>query len=282
MNKLIKINEYSKTPKYQQIIDSVLSGIERGEIKLSAKLPSVNRLLIDFDISRDTIVKAYSRLQKIGVVESVPGKGYYVKSTQTQRKARVFLLFNKLSTHKKIIYDALAQTLGNQASIDFYIYNNDFRLFKNYIHSNLNNNFSHFVIIAHFLEGGEGAADVINQIPKNKLFLLDKKIPGISGDYGAVYQEFAKDIYEALTQALDRLKKYQRLKIIFPSYSYHPDDIITGFKDFCTEYAFDFEIVEDIKSCNISCGDAYINYQLNGRRSGSADKARQISQIEGW
>jgi len=259
MDKLITINEYSKTPKYQQIIDSILSGIERGEIKVDDKLPSVNRLLIDFDISRDTIVKAYDRLQKRGVVESVQGKGYFVKSTNTKRKARVFLLFNKLSAHKKIIYDSLYQTLGDQASIDFYIYNNDFRLFKNYITSNLSNNFSHFVIIAHFLEGGQNAVEVIDQIPKHKLILLDKKVEGVSGKFRAVYQAFAKDIYNALTEAVDKLKQYDRLKLIFPSYSYHPEEIVVGFKDFCSEYAFDHEIVEDIKMANIEQGDAFIN-----------------------
>ena len=259
MNKLIKINEYSKTPKYQQIIDSILSGIESGEVKLGDRLPSVNRMLIDFDISRDTIVKAYDRLQKMGVVESVQGKGYFVNSENTNRKARVFLLFNKLSAHKKIIYDSLYQTLGDQASIDFYIYNNDFRLFKNYIASNLSNNFSHFVIIAHFLEGGQNAFEIINQIPKSKLILLDKKVEGVTGDFGAVYQAFAQDIYSALTEVLNSLKKYQRLKIILPSYSYHPYDIVVGFKDFCSEYAFDHEVVEDISTCAINQGDAFIN-----------------------
>ncbi len=259
MEKLIKINEYSKTPKYQQIIDSILSGIERGDIKLDNKLPSVNRLLIDFDISRDTIVKAYDRLQKIGVVQSVQGKGYFVKSENTKRKARVFLLFNKLSAHKKIIYDSLRQALGDEASIDFYIYNNDFRLFKNYITSNLSNNFSHFVIITHFLEGGQNAADVINQIPKNKLILLDKQVKGVTGDFGAVYQAFAKDISNALVEALEPLKKYKRIKLILPSYSYHPYEIVVGFKDFCTEFAFQHEVVDDIAACEIEERDVFIN-----------------------
>lgn len=259
MNNLIKINEYSKTPKYQQIVDSILSRIEQGDIGVESKLPSVNRLLIDFDISRDTIVKAYDRLQKMGVVQSVQGKGYYVKSENTNRKARVFLLFNKLSAHKKIIYDSLSRTLGDEASIDFYIYNNDFKLFKNYIEPSLVDNFSHYVIIAHFLEGGQKAVDIINQIPKRKLILLDKKVEGVVGDYGAVYQAFAKDIYNALTETVESLRKYDRIKLIFPSYSYHPSEIITGFKIFCSEYAFEYEVVENIRTADIDVGDVFIN-----------------------
>ncbi len=258
MSKLIKINEHSKTPKYQQIIDSILTGIERGEIKIADKLPSVNRLLIDFDISRDTIVKAYDRLQKLGCVQSVHGKGYFVSSEDTKRKARVFLLFNKLSAHKKIIYDSLRQTLGDEASIAFYIYNNDFRLFKKYISSNLHNNFSHFVIITHFLEGGENAHEIINQIPKQKLILLDKRVKGVTGNFGAVYQAFAQDIYKALVGVVEKLRKYKKIKIILPGYSYHPPEIIRGFRDFCSEYAFQNEVVGDIKACDINYGDAFI------------------------
>lgn len=37
---------------------------------------------------------------------------------------------NKLSALKKIIYDAFVETLGEKAAIGFYIYNNDYGLFK--------------------------------------------------------------------------------------------------------------------------------------------------------
>ena len=259
MNKLIKIDEYSKTPKYKQIIHSILEGIEDGSIQLGDKLPSVNRLLIDFDISRDTIVKAYDHLQKNDLVESVRGKGYFVKGVDTKRKAKVLLLFNKLSLHKKIIYDAISTTLGDQASIDFYIYNNDYRLFKNYINAHLHENYGHYVIITHFLEGGQDVHEVINQIPKDKLILLDKKVDGVSGDYGAVYQEFAKDIYGALTEAIDLLRKFKTLKIIFPAHGYHPTEILSGFKKFCLEYDFDYDIVSDNEDYPIFPGDVFIN-----------------------
>lgn len=259
MDKLIKINEYSKTPKYKQIVDSIISGIEMGKIGLQDRLPSVNRVLIDFDISRDTIVKAYDYLKGIGIVESMPGKGYFVISNEVRQKCKVCLLFNKLSTHKKIIYDTLAQTLGDQASIDFFIYNNDFRLFKNYVTSCMEENFTHFVIIPHFLEGGEDAYQIINKIPKHKLILLDKNIEGITGDYGIVYQDFATDIYNALYEALPLLKKYKCLKIIFPDYSYHPKEILKGFKNFCQEYAFEYSIVSNIENGAINIGDAFIN-----------------------
>ncbi|MEK7254850.1 MAG: winged helix-turn-helix domain-containing protein, partial [Bacteroidota bacterium] len=255
----IQINEHSKTPKYRQIVQSILSGIEQGQLKKEEKLPSVNRLLIQFDISRDTVVKAYEELKSIGVVESAAGKGYYVKSNTVRRKAKVFLLFNKLSAHKKIIYDAFAKTLGDDAHIDFFIYHNNYRLFKEWILENKDKDYTHFVIIAHFHEGGENVKDLINLIPKNKLILLDKQVEGVIGEYAAVFQDFAKDLSDALTQALELLQKYRKLKIIFPAYGYHPVEILEGFKHFCAEYAFDYQVVGDIFNEPIEPNEAYIN-----------------------
>ncbi len=256
---LIKIIEHSKTPKYKQIINSIISAVENGVIEDGAQLPSVNKLLNKYDISRDTIVKAYQRLKELEIIDSVPGKGYYVKRTNFKQKAKVFLLFNKLSQHKKIIYDAFSQRLGDDATIDFFIYNNDFQFFKQLITTNKNENYTHFVIIPHFLEGGFGAADFINQIPKSKLIILDKLIYGITEDYAAVYQDFKNDIYEVLIKALPLLQKYSKLKIIFPPYSYHPHEILAGFRLFCAEYAFEHSIVHDINTEGISPDEVYIN-----------------------
>ncbi|WP_315817822.1 hypothetical protein [Paraflavitalea speifideaquila] len=39
-------------------------------------LPSINELSFEFEISRDTAEKGYKHLKKIGVLGSVPGKGF--------------------------------------------------------------------------------------------------------------------------------------------------------------------------------------------------------------
>lgn len=119
------------------------------------------------------------------------------------------------------------------------------------------------MIIPHFNEGGENAAEVINQIDKNKLILLDKLVPGVDGKYGAVYENFEKDIYQALEQALPQLEKYETLKIIFPEQTYHPREILKGFYQFCSEYAFSYKVVPEIEREPISEGEAYINLMEN-------------------
>ncbi|WP_316824945.1 GntR family transcriptional regulator [Pedobacter miscanthi] len=254
----IIVDEYSSTPKYKQLTNAILAAIESGKLLKNSLLPSINELSFSLEMSRDTAEKGYRNLRKLGVVDSVPGKGYFIVNTDFSRKLKVCLLFNKLSTHKKIIYDSFTKTLGERAAIDFYIYNNDFALFKKMIVAK-RDDYSHFVIIPHFLEGGENAHEIINTIPKEKLVILDKLLPGITGDYAAAYENFAQDIYAALEQALDRLSNYRTLKIIFPKNSYFPHEILTGFYRFCQQYAFDHKVIHNIKDEEISPGEVYIN-----------------------
>jgi DNA-binding transcriptional regulator YhcF (GntR family) len=255
---LIHFDEYSVTPKYLQLIHCILRGIEEGKLPKDYILPSINDLSFELEISRNTAEKAYRHLKQYGVISSVPGKGYFITHSEFKQSIKVFLLFNKLSAHKKIIYDAFASTLGVQASIDFYIYNNDFSLFKKLIQDR-KDNYTHYVIIPHFLEGGDNAKDIMNQLPEGRLILLDKLIDGVHGDYGAVYENFEKDIYEALTKSIPRLEKYQTLKLVFPTYSYFPREILKGFETFCMDYAFNFKVIHRLSEESIQAGEAYIN-----------------------
>ena len=181
---LIKVDEYSFTSKYLQIANSIIREIKNENIQLGDNLPSINELSIELDIARDTVEHGYKHLKNIGIIDSVPRRGYYIKSTEFQNPLKIFLLFNKLSEHKKRIYDSFFAALEDQAVIDFYIYNNDFSLFKNLL-ANRRNDYTHYVIIPHLLEGSENACEVINMIPKAKLILLDKMVAGVDGVYGA-------------------------------------------------------------------------------------------------
>lgn len=254
----IQIDENSVTPKYLQLTNSIIKGIEAGIIGKDYQLPSINDLSYEIDISRDTAEKAYRHLKSLGIIGSVPGKGYFIAKTDFIQTYKIFLLFNKLSAHKKIIYDSLVNKLGPSAAIDFYIYNNDFTSFKKLLQEHADG-YTHYVIIPHFLDGGDTAHELINTIKGANLILLDKKIPGITRPFGAVYEHFEKDIYNALVQALPQLQKYQAIKIIFPAYTYFPDEILQGFYSFCREYAFNYTVVRDIKQEPVQQGEVYIN-----------------------
>ena len=256
------IDYYSATPKYLQLANCIIKAISESAIKEDDILPSINELSFEFEISRDTAEKGYKYLKKIGVLGSVPGKGYFVKNTSLHQKLKIFLLFNKLSPHKKIIYDAFVSALGEAAAIDFYIYNNDFLFFKQLL-SQKKDDYTHYVIVPHFMDGGENAHEIINTIPKKKLILMDKLVKGVVGEYAAVYEDFEADIYNALVQANDQLSKYHTIKIIFPEYTYHPQEILEGFYKYCQQYAFTGKVVHSIEDEPIKEGEAYINLMEN-------------------
>jgi DNA-binding transcriptional regulator YhcF (GntR family) len=254
----IRVDEFSATPKYLQLTNSILKAIETGKINKNDLMPSINELSFELEISRDTAEKGYKYLKKMGVLGSVPGKGYFIQDTAFRKTEKIFLLFNKLSAHKKIIYDAFTAALIDHAVIDFYIYNNDFGLFKKLL-TERKEDYSHYVIIPHFLEGEEHAPEIINALPKDKLVMLDKKIPGIEGNYAAVYENFEQDIYNALEKAREPLSKYHTIKIIFPDYTYHPVEILKGCSRFCSDYAFTYKVVHNIAEEPIREGEVYIN-----------------------
>jgi hypothetical protein len=174
------------------------------------------------------------------------------------QRLKICLVFNKLSTHKKIIYDAFVEALGENVSVDLYIYNNDLCLFKELMISK-SDQYSHYVVIPHFLAPAGDEYEILNAIPKNKLILMDKVIPGITGDYAAAYENFEHDIFHALEQAGAALNKYHTLKLIFPENSYYPNEIKDGFTRFCRQYGFIQKVVTDITTEEITEGEVYIN-----------------------
>ncbi|RVU26807.1 GntR family transcriptional regulator [Sandaracinomonas limnophila] len=254
---VISLDEFSSTPKYRQLADSIIDGIRNKSIKKGDVLPSINELSFELFVSRITIEKGYNYLKSKGIIDSVRGKGFFIKVDKISDDYRIFLLFNKLSGHKKIIYDSFVQAMGEGASIDFYVYNNDYNLFKRIIESR-DRDYSHIVIIPHFLESDDIAFQLINNLPKEKLILMDKLPAGIDGDFGAVFENFEKDIYKALLEIKESLTKYQVLKMIFPNTSYYPHEIVEGFTNFCKDFAFDMEILNSSKDIKIRKGDAFI------------------------
>ena len=68
-------------PIYEQIKEQVKSQIMTGELKEGDALPSMRVLAKDLKISIITTKRAYEDLEGEGYIESVIGKGSFVKET---------------------------------------------------------------------------------------------------------------------------------------------------------------------------------------------------------
>ncbi len=255
----LSIDTGSPEPVYRQIASGIRDAIRQGKIGPERMLPSLNELSFELDVSRDSVERAYRSLLREGILASVPGKGYYTRRSPDAK--RVLLLFNKLSAHKKIIYDSLTAALGDQANVELLIYHSDPRLFTRILteRSATFAQYSHLVIMPFFTEDAEQATEVINSLPKDKLILLDKKPGNITGEFAAVSEPFEKDIYSALKTLSPQLKKYQTLKLIFPAHSYHAPEIVQGFRRFGHDFAFDARLISELEKEPIHAGEVFID-----------------------
>ena len=263
----IEIDDRSRIPKYKQIVDSVLKNIAQGHLPLGAKIPSINEISETCYLSRDTVEKAYNQLKERKVIESVKGKGYYVSKADTASQRTVLFLANKLSSYKMRIYNSFVLSLGNDAHIDLYVYHCDPAAFLALVEKNLGY-YDYYVVMPHFKDHHlrhvnctPAIADALHQIPDDKLVLLDNILPDIQQEAPAVYQDFGADIYEALQEGMEKLRKYNKLILVYPNQLVypHPREIVTGFRKFCVAHDFDFEILNEIyEEMDLRRRDAYV------------------------
>ena len=66
----LQFNSKDKTPKYRQIIQSIITDIERGVLTQHQQLPSISELSIEYYLARDTVEKAYRELRERGYITS--------------------------------------------------------------------------------------------------------------------------------------------------------------------------------------------------------------------
>src|SRR5262245_45578409 len=80
---MIQINFRSGKPVYLQIVDQIKSAAASGALKAGDTLPHIRGLAEELQVNRNTIAKAYSELEGAGVIETFPGKGCFVKASQS-------------------------------------------------------------------------------------------------------------------------------------------------------------------------------------------------------
>ncbi len=80
---VIILSNSSDEPIYQQIVSQIKAQIMSGELAAGDALPSMRALAGQLRISVITTKRAYEELERDGFIETVAGKGCYVKSQNT-------------------------------------------------------------------------------------------------------------------------------------------------------------------------------------------------------
>ncbi len=95
------ISNKSNQPIYEQLYDQLVSQIVNGELAPGFCLPSIRTVAKEIGVSIITIKKAWETLEKNGFIDTIPGKGCFVKkktgvSMDEQKRA---LAIEKLQEH---------------------------------------------------------------------------------------------------------------------------------------------------------------------------------------
>jgi len=250
--KFIQIHSNKGIPKYKQIIASIEKNIEEGNLKKDEKLPSINKVRLEFSLSRDTVLLAYDELKKRGIIYAILGKGYYVKSTEINIQHKVFLLFDELNSFKEDLYNSFLTNVGKGIQVDIFFHHFNIKVFQKLIDDS-NGNYTKYIIMPTNLIG---AATAIKTLPVNEVFILDQTNPELKF-LPAIYQNHQKDIYNCLLLGKNKLNKYQNIILIFPGFR-EPLGMKIGFENFCNDNKFSNEVIIEFKNREIQKGEVYI------------------------
>ena len=98
-------------PVYLQIVDQVKAAAASGAARPGDALPSIRPLAEELRINRNTIAKAYAELESQGVIETLPGKGCFIRANSSPYKKEV-----RMKLLAQAVDDAVVQAHHLQVS----------------------------------------------------------------------------------------------------------------------------------------------------------------------
>jgi GntR family transcriptional regulator len=76
-----QLNFKSGKPVYLQLVDQVKAAAASGAVQPGDPLPSIRPLAEELRVNRNTVAKAYAELEHERVIETIPGKGCFVRAS---------------------------------------------------------------------------------------------------------------------------------------------------------------------------------------------------------
>lgn len=246
------IKENTGIPKYKQIIKSIEESILNGVYKRGDKLPSINSIKFRFSLSRDTVLLAYNDLKTRGIIQSVPGKGYYVKTENVDTQQKIFLLFDELNGFKEELFNSFIENLGDNIEVDIFFHHFNHNVFNKLIYDNIGIYNTYVIMPANLKE-----TDIfLERLPTDRVYILDQMHQELS-KYPSIFQNFEKDIFSALSNGLELLRKYKKLILLFQK-DIEPKGMLHGFEKFCRKNDFEYEVIDVIGDRIPEKGEVYL------------------------
>ena len=80
---IFQVDFQAGKPVYLQLADQIRYAAASGRLRAGEPLPSLRPLAEELRINRNTIAKAYAELESQGIIETIPGKGFFLKSNNS-------------------------------------------------------------------------------------------------------------------------------------------------------------------------------------------------------
>jgi GntR family transcriptional regulator len=86
-----QLNFKSGKPVYLLLVDQVISAAASGAVQPGEPLPSIRPLAEELRVNRNTVAKAYAELENQRVIETIAGKGCFVRESGSPFKKDIRL-----------------------------------------------------------------------------------------------------------------------------------------------------------------------------------------------
>ena len=83
---LFQLNFKSGKAVYLQLVDQVKVAAASGTIQAGEPLPAIRPLAEELRVNRNTVAKAYTELESQGIIETIVGKGCFLRANNSPYK----------------------------------------------------------------------------------------------------------------------------------------------------------------------------------------------------
>jgi DNA-binding transcriptional regulator YhcF (GntR family) len=250
------INQSSKLPKYQQLVNRLLNDIEKGKLQIGDRLPSINEATEEFYFSRDTVERAYSELYRLGVIISVLRKGYYVSGKLGKTKTKIFFLVGKITQKNKAIINSFVNCMGKDILVDIFTYDYNSANFRDIIEAN-QDKYHHYIIIPDFINEVEENFNCLKKIAGDRLILLDQSMFLPKKTNSFVFCNYGNEIYQVMQKNIRYFKKYKTFNLIVSEGEYFNVELAGGLRNFSEMNNFEFQVIKSFKNADVETGNVY-------------------------
>ena len=78
---MFRIDNQSRQAVYEQIVQQVEKYVLSGILHAGNKMPSVRKLSVELNVNPNTVQRAYTELERNGVIVTAPGRGAFISDS---------------------------------------------------------------------------------------------------------------------------------------------------------------------------------------------------------